>query len=172
MPELQFLYLLRHAKAEPWYPGVNDFERPLNHRGAEHMQRLARWVQQSLPSPQRVLCSPSARTRETLEPFLSVWPDLPSVTRYVPEIYEATTGRLQALAAAAFEEVDSVMMVGHNPGFEYLALSVLNDRDADRVRKMATGSLAVIEFRKGWASGAGDGTLAHWIRRKDLGRAD
>ena len=36
----QTLYLLRHAKAEPWSPGINDFERALAQRGQDHMQRF------------------------------------------------------------------------------------------------------------------------------------
>lgn len=169
MPDSQFLYLLRHAKAEPWYPGVNDFARPLSDRGVRHMERLARWAETELAPPQLVLCSPSTRTRETLDPLLTTWLGLQSVIRYEPLIYEATAGQLQGLAEAAFEETDSLMLIGHNPGFEYLAHSVMNDVDAQRISKMAVGSLAVIEFQGGWAQGAGDGRLKHWVRRKDLG---
>ena len=168
MPDSQFLYLLRHAKAEPWYPGVNDFARPLSDRGVHHMERLAVWAEQALAPPQLVLCSPSTRTRETLDPLLNTWLGLQSVIRYEPKIYEATAGGLQGLVEAAFEETNSLMLVGHNPGFEYLALSVMNDADAQRISKMATGSLAVIEFRDGWAQGAGNGRLIHWVRRRDL----
>jgi phosphohistidine phosphatase len=168
MPELQTLYLLRHAKAEPWYPGVNDFERPLNERGVRHMKRLSAWAENCLATPQLVLCSPSARTRGTLEPFLGAWPGLAAVTRYEADIYEATTARLQALAESAFAEADTLMMVGHNPGFEYLALTALNEQDAERINKMATGTLGVIEFRHGWSESMGQGELKHWVRRRDL----
>ena len=152
MPEPQYLYLLRHADAEPWRPGVDDFARPLNERGWQHMRRLSKWVVHNLPVPGLVLCSPATRTRETLTLFLDRWPGLQQVTRYEPDIYEAQVGTLQNMADAAFAEANRLMMVGHNPGFEYLVHAVLADQDMARVNRLATGSLAVIEFPGGWAA--------------------
>lgn len=166
MPAPQHLYLLRHAKAEPWFPGVDDFARPLSDRGREHMRRLAAWAAESLAAPALVLCSPSARTRGTLEALQTAWDGQEVVTRFEPAIYEATARRLQDLADAGFAEADRVLMVGHNPGFEYFAWSALGDREAARIGKMATGSLAVIEFPDGWPQN--QGILRHWVRRKDL----
>jgi len=168
MSDSQFLYLLRHAKAEAWFPGVDDFERNLTDRGVHHMELLAGWSLEHLRKPGLVLCSPAARTRQTLDPFLETWSALATVTRYEPSIYEATTGALLALADAAFAAADTVMMVGHNPGFEFLALSILRDEDAGTVAKMPTGGMAVIEFKPGWSEAVGDGKLKHWIRRRDF----
>jgi len=168
MAESQFLYLLRHAKADAWFPGVDDFERALTDRGVRHMELLAGWARQNLRQPGLVLCSPSTRTRQTLAPFLNTWPSLAEATRYEQSIYEATTGSLLTLAESAFSETDTVMLVGHNPGFEFLALSILRDQDAGEVAKMPTGGLAVIEFTPGWAEAVGDGQLVHWVRRRDF----
>jgi phosphohistidine phosphatase len=164
----QTLYLLRHAKAEPWMPGINDFERKLSERGREHMQSLSDWAAANLSEPEAVMCSSSFRTRETLEPFLSTWPQLPASTKYLDEIYESTTGTLHALAENAFTVSDSIMMIGHNPGFEYLASAVLRDSDAAKIRKMATGTLAVIDFPKGYDIDCGEGVLREWITRKSV----
>lgn len=164
----QILYLLRHAKAEAWSPGIDDFGRCLSLRGTEHMLQLSAWMQEYLPMPGTVLCSSSRRTQETLAPILDTWPGLADRTEYLREIYEATTGTLHAIAGEAFKESQSVMMVGHNPGFEYLALRVLRDSDAREIEKMATGTLAVIEFENGYEADCGNGVLSHWIRRKNL----
>ena len=164
----QTLYLLRHAKAEPWYPGVNDFSRPLSDKGNRHMANLCPWAVERIAAPEAVLCSSSTRTRETIEPFLGIWPGVEDRTTYTDEIYEASTGTLHELAMQAFQTASSVMMVGHNPGFEYLALAVMSDADANRIAKMATGTLAVIEFAGGYEADAGNGQLRHWITRKDF----
>lgn len=165
----QSLYLLRHAKAEPWFPGCDDFARVLSDRGQSHMALLSRWMASHIEEPDAVLCSTSARTRGTLAPILEVWPGLAERTRYLDEIYEASTGRLHSLAEQAFEQVDQVLMIGHNPGFEYLATSVLRDRDANRIGKMATGTLGQIDFNGGYSSDCGQGVLRHWVTRKNLG---
>lgn len=164
----QTLYLLRHAKAEPWTPGCDDFSRVLSKRGRKHMDSLAGWIQRVLPEPDAALCSTSARTRETLNPLFAAWPELAARTHYLDAIYEATTGRLHALAEQAFEQVDSVLMVGHNPSFEHLAMSVLRGTDARRINKMATGTLGVFEFEQGYSEDAGQGQLRHWITRKQF----
>jgi phosphohistidine phosphatase len=164
----QSLYLLRHAKAAPWAPGVNDFERLLSERGQQHMQELAVWIGTSLSPPGIILCSPSARTRGTLAPIAAEWPELGDSTRYIPEIYEATTGVLHALADEAFAAGGPVMMVGHNPGFECLVLALLRETDAAGLGKMPVGTLAVIDFKNGWKNDAGRGVLRHWIRSTDL----
>ena len=167
-PDRQSLYLLRHAKAEPWVPGINDFKRILSDRGNHHVQRLTHWAAGLLDPPEVVLCSPSARTRGTLAPFTDAWPTLRDITHYLPEIYDATSGMLRALAEEGFAATDSLMIIGHNPGFEYLALGVMRDEDAAGITKMPTGTLAVIDFENGWLQDSGRGVLRHWIRRKDL----
>jgi len=164
----QTLYLLRHAKAEPWSPGSNDIERRLSQRGHSHMQSLSAWMLEHLPAPEIVLCSPSQRTRETLAALTESWPELGEKVVYPEQLYEATTGLLHSLAEAAFKRSPSVMMVGHNPGFEYLLQSVLRDRDATNVDKMATGTLAVVDFTDSYEAGCGSGILRHWMRRRDL----
>ena len=164
----QTLYLLRHAKAEPWSPGINDFERALAQRGHDHMQHLSEWAREKLPAPESALCSSSLRTRETLLPLLGIWPRLSKGTAYLDEIYEASAGSLHALAGQAFHSSESILMVGHNPGFEQFLLGVLHDLDTAKITKMASGVLAVIEFPNGYDHDCGQGLLRHWVKRKDL----
>ena len=164
----QTLYLLRHAKAEPWSPGINDFGRSLNQKGHDHMLHLAAWMQANLSAPGAALCSPSLRTRETIAPFFSAWPQLQDKTAYVEEMYEASTGLLHSLAEQAFEDSESVFMVGHNPGFEYLATAVLREADEEKITKMATGTLAVIEFPHGYQDDSGQGVPRHRVELKNL----
>ena len=121
----QTLYLLRHAKAEPWYPGVNDFSRPLSDKGNRHMANLCPWAVERIDAPEAVLCSSSTRTRETIEPFLGIWPGVEDRTTYTEEIYVASTGTLHELAMVAFLWAPCVMLVGHKRGFEYGAVGVL-----------------------------------------------
>ena len=164
----QTLYLLRHARAEPWSPGGDDFTRKLSDRGRRHMLELAAWAKGELPPPDRILCSASQRTRDTLEPLLETWPGLTGKTTYMHDIYEASTGTLHEIVRRAFDESQTLMMVGHNPGFEYLAQAVLRDQDAAGINKMSTGTLAVIDFGGGYEDACGNGRLRHWVKRGDL----
>jgi len=164
----QTLYLLRHAKAEPWSPGIDDFARNLNAEGQQHMLRLSAWMKDNLPAPGTTLCSSSRRTRETIAACFQTWPHLAAQTEYLDDIYEASTGLLHSLAGRAFEDAESVFMVGHNPGFEYLAAAVLQNSDSERARKMSSGTLTVISFPNGYQLDSGQGVLQHRVSPADL----
>lgn len=162
------LYLLRHAKSEPWSPLGNDFSRALSERGTRDAKTVAEWALESLPVPDTVLCSPAKRTRQTLAPFLSQWPQLLSVTDYVDSIYGASLNLLCTLMEDAFSYSERLLMVGHNPAFESLLISVLQPEQAAAISRMATGTLAVIEFPDEFKREARAGTLLHRVRRKHL----
>ena len=162
------LYLLRHAKSEPWSPLANDFSRTLNDIGVKDAQEIAAWATKTLAAPDTVLCSPAKRTRQTLAPILSEWPQLLSVTDYVDSIYGASLNMLCTLMDDAFSYSERLLMVGHNPAFEELLISVLQPDQAAEIQKMSSGTLAVIEFSNGFRRDAHDGKLLHRVRGNDL----
>jgi len=162
------LYLMRHAKAEPWSPLGNDFSRALSERGTRDAKAVSEWALDNLEAPDTVLCSPAKRTRETLAPFLSRWPLLLSDTDYVESIYGASLNLLSTLLEDAFSYSDKLMMVGHNPGFEDLLINVLQPDQAADIDRMQTGTLAVVGFSSSFRRDARNGELLHKIRAKEL----
>jgi phosphohistidine phosphatase SixA len=164
----QTLYLLRHAEAEPWSPLGNDFSRPLRPNGMRHAQALAGWAADTLAVPDTILCSPAKRTRETLAPLLSRWPQLLSATDYVDSIYGASTDMLLILAEDAFHYSQRLLMVGHNPGIENTLNRILGAAHAENAQKMAPGTMAVIGFSDGFKLQANSGNLLHLKRHIDF----
>lgn len=164
----QQLYLLRHAKAEPWSPLGNDFSRPLSSKGTRHARAVSLWAEGALAAADTVLCSPAKRTRETLAPLLSKWPQLLSATDYVDSMYGASLNMLLTLAEDAFSYSQRLLMVGHNPGIENMLRYILQAEQAATIHKMATGTLAVVEFPGGFRRDTTNGSLLHLLRRKDF----
>jgi len=162
------LYLLRHANAESWSPLSNDFSRSLTPEGTRHAQILSDWVQKTLSPPDTIFCSPAKRTRETLAPLLAAWPQLLATTDYVESMFGASLNMLLTLAEEAFSFSANLMMVGHNPGLEYLLENVLRQEHAASIGYFSEGTLAVIEFPGGFKRDTPTGKLNHLIRRKDL----
>ena len=109
------LILLRHAHAVPAGAGQADLDRPLSPEGLAEAEAAGRWIKDNGWVPDCVLCSPSRRTRETLEAVLGEVGYIDQ--RIEPSIYEATPGGLIALADA-HRDVGRLMLVGHNPGLE------------------------------------------------------
>jgi phosphohistidine phosphatase SixA len=164
----QRLYLLRHAEAEPWSPLGNDFSRPLGQHGKRHAHAVADWATQNLDLPDTVLCSPARRTRETLAPLLAKWPRALATTDYVDSMYGASVDMLLTLAADAFSYSQRLLMVGHNPGIQAMLAAALQTGGTAGIRKMATGTLAVLAFDQGFRITTRNGRLLHLLEHKDL----
>ena len=152
------LILLRHAHAEPAQPGQADADRPLSMRGQAEADAAAAWLKAHQLLPTRVLCSPSKRTRETLERVLAVlgYTDV----RYEPRIYDASPGTLMTVLDEHVD-IDRVMMVGHNPGFEQVA-ALLHSGISGDARGMPTAGIAQFALPPGVALEPGIGTLTQF----------
>ncbi len=136
------LILLRHAHAEPAADGQPDLDRPLTVQGLAEAQAAGRWLAEQGLVPDRVLCSPARRARETLEAVLEG-------TGYVEQrleerIYEATAGTLAELADA-HRETERLLLVGHNPGLERLAALMHSGQSGD-YRGMPTSAVVVLKL--------------------------
>ncbi|TQU04886.1 SixA phosphatase family protein, partial [Xanthomonas perforans] len=99
-----------------------------------------RWLREQRLVPDRVLCSPARRARETLEAVLEL-------TGYIEQrlderIYEATPGTLASLVDE-HREAERLLLVGHNPGLERLAALMHSGQTGD-YRGMPTASIALL----------------------------
>ena len=134
------LILLRHAHAEPAADGLADLDRPLTALGLAEAQAAGRWLAQQNLVPDRVLCSPARRARETLAAVLESLGNVEQ--RLEAEIYEGTPGTLSELADAN-RDADRLLIVGHNPGLERLAALMHSGQSGD-YRGMPTSSVVVL----------------------------
>jgi len=136
------LILLRHAHAEPAAPGQDDIDRPLSLQGQAEAEAAGRWLREHGYLPDRVLCSPARRTRETCETVMAALGYVEC--KQEPRIYDATPGRLIQVADE-HRDVDRVLMVGHNPGFEQTAALLSSGQSGD-FRGMPAGAIAVLSL--------------------------
>lgn len=167
------LLLLRHAKSSWEVPDQADIDRPLNKRGRKAGVRLAAWFTQHKWRPALVLCSPAKRTRETLELVQAAWPTPPEI-RYQERLYLAEPGDLLAWVHELSDAIPSVMLVGHNPGLQELALALLPKTEAEVAGRVAakfpTGALVRLTSRvRSWSRFGPETTkLASYVIPADL----
>lgn len=153
------LILLRHAHAESPMPGQADLDRPLSSAGLGEAEEAARWLRAQSLLPDRVLCSPARRTRETLDVVLAGNVDIDC--RLDQSIYEATPGALATLVDA-HADIDRLLVVGHNPGLEQLVALMHSGQSGD-YRGMPPASIAVLTLPDGVAFEPGIARLsAFW----------
>jgi len=165
------IILLRHGKSSWSDPTLADLDRPLAPRGERASGRIAKYIRQKKIRPALVLYSPSLRTRQTLEAIESSLGKR-SVVELEPQLYAASEGELLRRLQALPESVDSVMLIGHNPGLHELART-LASRGAELPRleeKFPTGALATLVLdSESWATlGPGDAELVDYVVPRQL----
>ena len=164
------LYLLRHAKSSWKEPGLPDHDRPLAGRGRRAAKAIARHLREQGIEPQLVLCSPARRARETLE---AIEPALGRrAVRVEPELYGASAGVLLEQLRGVRDDLESVMLVGHNPGLQQLALALARPApELDELEaKYPTAALVTLAFPgPSWRDlDRGTAELVGFVRPRDL----
>ncbi|MFK3733590.1 SixA phosphatase family protein [Streptomyces sp. NPDC088090] len=148
------IVLLRHAKAD--WGQETDHERPLAERGRKDAPVAGRRLAQSGIDFDLALCSTAARTRETWKLAVHELAERPR-TVYEERIYEASPGELIALLNEVPEDVDDLLVIGHNPGIHGLADALAGEAEGDTLARMTrsgypTSAYAVLTFTGTWKS--------------------
>lgn len=163
--------LLRHGKSSWSDPTLADVDRPLAPRGERASRRLAKYIRRKRIRPALVLCSPSRRTRQTLEAIDASLGKRREV-EVVPQLYGASEQELLEQLRALPESVRSVMVIGHNPGLHRLALVLASRGPAlpQLEEKFPTGALATLVVPSGsWAAlGPGAAELVDYVVPRQL----
>lgn len=126
-------------------------------------------------TPDLALVSPARRARETWD---LVKPKLGGVPEQLEaRIYDATAARLLAVMRETDPDVGTLLMVGHNPGFEDLAKRLVGSGEREAQKRLAqkypTAALAVIDFDTDWRDVAdAAGRLDRFVTPGSLGSDD
>jgi len=164
------LFLLRHAKSSHDDAGLADRDRPLAPRGRRAAKAMGGHMCDHGLAPALVLCSSATRARETLDGLGDGIRERADV-RIEDELYKASAAGLLERLRRIPGDVSPVMLIGHNPAMERLALDLAarGPNLASLARKYPTGALAVLEFEGTWSGLDADGArLVAFVRPRDL----
>lgn len=141
------LYLLRHAKAGWALPGVRDFDRPLDASGLADAEKMGTAMRARCYVPDLTLCSNARRARETLE-GLAGQTDTGRVL-FLDTLYSDDAAGYLAIIRGNGGP-GSLLVIGHNPMMEDLAMAVAGSGDEAALATLnqgfPTSGLAVIAF--------------------------
>ncbi len=174
MRDMKTLTLLRHAKSGWDDPVSRDFDRPLNARGKKGAMVIGQHMNAGGHRFDYVISSPAVRCVDTLD---AIWEGYGQILhpKWDRRIYLASAATLLDVVQELPDSARHVLMCGHNPGMEDLALMLVPDRKEDILRneleeKFPTGTLAELQFSaEKWADvRTGSGILARFIRPRDL----
>lgn len=149
------LSLLRHAKSSWDSNARRDFDRPLNARGREAAARMGAYIEHEGLLPDLILCSAALRTRETLSRLGASLDGRPN-TEFRDDLYLADPRAMLAAIRAADPAATHILVIGHNPGTEMLALDLCDPDRSDMgareriAEKFPTAALAYFEGPDHW----------------------
>lgn len=167
------LTLFRHAKSSWELNGVDDRDRPLNARGAAAAPMMGTFLRKEGLIPDLVLCSGAVRTRQTVDLAFADWEPAPKI-KYEGALYLADPFDILARVRKTPRTISHLMVVGHNPGLQILAIELVGNGDPDQISalsaKLPTAGVVVMTFDvKSWRDvGPGKGQLVCFATPKSL----
>ncbi len=142
---MKTVLILRHAKSSWSKPGLADIDRPLNKRGKRDAPRMGAFLHEQDLVPDLILSSPARRARKTAQ-AVSENSSYDGEIEIVPDFYPGDPETFILTLMSIPDQVNSVMIVAHNPGLEELLYEL-----AGESARMPTSALAQVSLPvKSW----------------------
>jgi len=139
---MKTLYLLRHAKSSWDHPGLTDFDRPLIDTGIRRTRKIIKHLNDKSVSLDMIISSPAVRTMETAK-LIASGVDFPVENIHrEPALYEASLRDFLDVIYDTPDEINSLMVVGHNLTITHVANFFLESG----VEMLPTSGLVAILF--------------------------
>jgi phosphohistidine phosphatase len=145
---MKMLYLMRHGKSAWDDADHGDHERPLAPRGCKAAAAVGRHLAKLEAHPQLVLCSDARRTSDTLDLTLEHLDAKPTIERE-GGLYLCGPRVLLERIKDVPGDVDSLLVMAHNPDLHAVALALAGHGDDDHhlALKMKFPTAACAVFR-------------------------
>ena len=112
---------MRHAEAQSPLAAANDFDRVLTEKGISDASKASQFLFESELSIDQLIYSSAARTTTTAQLIGELNKmDAPDMEAN-EQLYNAPVGTVLDLILRLNNDWETVMLVGHNPTFSYLA---------------------------------------------------
>ena len=136
------LYIVRHGKSSWDYFGISDIDRPLKERGIKNAYEIADSLKNKSTTPEIIYSSPAARAVQTAVIFMRVL-DFPEERFFIRNnLYLSEPEEIMNIIKPTPDEINSVMIFGHNPGFTDLANYLSNLK----LSNIPTSGMVVLQF--------------------------
>lgn len=134
------LILLRHGKSD-WTFDLHDHDRPLNPRGKRDVPRIAQRISELSVNPQACFYSTAKRATDTALGVLKALHV--NQIQSLSDLYTFDSDDVLSFITGISDELNSVLLVGHNPAYTEL----VNRLTSVRLDNLPTCGFAVIDFQ-------------------------
>ena len=138
--------IMRHAKSSWKDQELPDHDRPLKKKGRKDIVNMAKILKKNALTPDLILSSSAVRAKDTAI-LMAEKLDYKGELELIDEFYMAEPEIYIQKIATLPDSVETLLIVGHNPGLEGLVMTL-----GDKITSLPTGSIAKIYlFIDHWA---------------------
>lgn len=124
---MKTLYVVRHAKSSWENPDLDDFHRPLNHRGEKDAPKMGKRLKEKHHKPQLIFSSPAIRAFSTAQTIAAELNIPATQVRKEQNLYHAGEDTLLEVIKNIPDDAHCAMIVGHNPGLTEFVNDLLDE---------------------------------------------
>ena len=143
MGKTKTLFIVRHGKSSWDNNSLSDIDRPLKERGIIDAYSVADKIKNNNLIPQLLITSSAIRALHTATIFARVLGINKENIVILKDLYQAETEKIIQIIRSTSNEVDSLMIFGHNPGFT----DVVNKLSNLSLGNLPTSGLVKIVFK-------------------------
>ena len=159
---MKTLYIVRHAKSSWVDFSQDDFDRTLDARGKHDLPLMGAELKRLGVNPDQVISSPAVRAITTARGLARALGFDEANIDLHPNTYESSAEEMLKSIKTVPENVDQLMIVGHNPSVSYLVSDLANDW----LNKYSTCGCYAIEFEEGSWKNILKGKKKFWVYPK------
>jgi phosphohistidine phosphatase len=139
---MKTLVLIRHAKSDWGFEGLEDIDRPLNERGYRDIDVMRNFLFNKMPKIEQFVSSSAIRAFTTAAMFARKYNYDVRRIELMPSIYHSPMQAYLEAIHGLNNELSTIAMFGHNPGITDIASSI-SDHDFENV---ATCGIVALQF--------------------------
>ena len=129
-----FLYLMRHGKSDWNHPYKDDIDRIVSKVGIDKTKKIGNFFVQENINPEKIICSPAIRTRQTLDIIINNFTEEP-IIEFEKKLYFGLENNLKDLLKTQ-GKIKSILVIGHEPILSS-SIKELNDEKGSENFKLA-----------------------------------
>jgi phosphohistidine phosphatase len=135
---MKTLLIMRHAKSSWKDQELPDHDRPLKKKGRKDIVNMAKILRKNALIPDLILSSGAVRAKDTAT-LMAEKLNYKEEIELSDDLYMAEPEKYIQKIATLPDSVETLLVVGHNPGLEGLVM-----RLGDKIVSLPTGSIAKI----------------------------
>lgn len=139
---MKTLYVIRHAKSSWADMSLPDHDRPLLPAGMRKTQRIVGFLKSKKIKPDLMLSSTAVRALETAKLIAEGIGYSPDQIKTDSNMYHASSGTIFNELYGLSNDIESVMIFGHNPTFTYFVNKFIDPP----IDNLPTSGFVGIEF--------------------------